>query len=289
MSGAEQRIEGAMREGRFAARPLAFVARDGDLFLKVPRLAGGPLVAWRSAEVIAAATEEHALLDLLAAADPDVLRPTDRVAGCLAFPWLEGPDLLVVLRGGDSDQQRSAIEAAVDLLGRLHAKLDLAAQGAIDYASDPWLTGATSFADRLEGMELGPVVRGIELRNFRFDAVAGRWRFFDPHRCGIGARAEDLARFVVSLLMVRWGAFDGFRAWEAFDLDALLERYARAAGRPLRDADFATAFDYNLAMRRHHAERAVAVAPLWLRPAYRIYLDRHFAALDAWRVRNVRL
>ena len=289
VSRAEE-IDGLLRAGAFVRRPASWVAASGDAFFKIPRRGDDCAADLADADAAAEAEAEHAQASLLARHEPSVNRPVARVRACLVYPRIDGVDLLERLRRErDAAVRQGLVEEAVSLCARLHriAPEALAGVPRHDYRRDPFAPAPAGIQRRIHRRGARLVVRGFESRNFRVDAGTGRLVFFDPHALVLGLPEEDFTRFVLSLLMLRWGRRGSPSPWTRFDPAALRAAYERAAGEPLDPVLVGYTFDLNLRMRRENAARSIAaMRGRPARLAASAYAWFHFRRIDAWRRRH---
>jgi len=288
--GHADEIDALLRDGGFVRRPASWVATRGDAFFKIPRRSDDCAADLADADALAEAEAEHAQASLLARHEPAVNRPVARVRACLVYPRIDGADLLERLRRErDAAARQALVEEAVTLCARLHrvAPEALAGVPRHDYRRDPFVPAPAGIQRRIHRRGARLVVRGFESRNFRVDAGTGRLVFFDPHALVLGLPEEDFTRFVLSLLMLRWGRRGPPSPWTRFDPAALRAAYERAAGEPLDPVLVGYTFDLNLRMRRENAERSIAaMRGRTARLAARAYAWFHFRRIDAWRRRH---
>jgi len=106
--------------------------------------------------------------------------------------------------------------------------------------------------------------------------------FFDPQHVYLGMPEDDVARFVISLLMINWGQGGGVTLWQGFDVEDLLAAYEDAAGF-LLDGTLLTYFlRETIAMRRHFAQKALRNMAGARRVIGRPYLAGYFMQLNHW-------
>jgi len=267
----------------FSRRQSSWIAVEGDSFFKIPKRSGAP-DDWILGADFDAASKEFAAVSWLADIESAVLRPTglDGQHACIVFPRLLGEDLIDdLLRARDHAQAQPAIKEAVEILGRLHAKVRQ--QDGIpsyDYCSDP------HYPLKEPGLlHEGPttvVIRGVEVRNFRRQSACGPLRFFDPHDVWWGFPEEDLTRFVISLLMIRWARKVSPLPWMRFDFEFLCTTYERTASIQLSKRRMRYCAELNLRMRKHNAIAASAILPRFLRTPAKAYLKMYFSRMERW-------
>lgn len=130
------------------------------------------------------------------------------------------------------------------------------------------------------------VIDGFEVRNFRFDASTDMWRFFDPHRIKIGHPECDIARFVVSLLMIPWGRSVRCWTWTAFNFGELVAEYESARGTMVHAGLLRYLLAENVAMRDFFARKTIGRMRRAVRPAAWAYRAIFFMQLREWVNKN---
>lgn len=239
----------------FVRRKESWVATSVGYFYKIARHGDDPMRDIDDPSCIATAAREYADMRFLASLADAVCRPERIEGACIVYPRLGGPDLRTLLldRASLTGQRDAALRSAMRLLARLHHG-DAAGHPVKDYRRDGFLAPNAEVLDAMRRRQRTLVVTGFEARNFRYDVDRDAWFFFDPHHLWSGCPEEDLARFVISLLMLP-GRRHGPRVWTDFDRFRLLQAYeADAPGkldRPLLDWFLAE----ELAKRRFHAIR----------------------------------
>ncbi len=268
----------------FTPRKESWVAVSGGRFYKLVRAGDDPVQDWLDAGCGATAAREYADMQLLHRAADDALEPLRLDHACVVYPELSGPDLrTALLRQRGRGEGGAGLHAAMRLLARVHATdQDLSAYPWKAYPANPYLPPERDVLQRIAKQPRQLCMEGFEARNFRHDRQRRAWCFFDPQTVSLGVAENDVARFIVSLLMVTWGAGGSLRIWTAFDANALRASYERAAGRTL-DATLLTYFIHeSIAMRRHFARRALARLGGARRLVGRPYLATYFRQLGNW-------
>jgi hypothetical protein len=258
-AAAEELVRSCIDSGAFTARRYSWVVRSGDVFLKIPRVGASVASDCRSQAARDVAMREYADLVRLSSACPQVVVPRflQENLACLGLPYIEGTDLADLLRRTGSAQEADVlVAAAMEILARLHEN---AAEGA-------------------GGMTL--VIGGFEARNLRREAASGRLVFFDPHALETGRPEMDVTRFLLSLLMIRWGQDRPAGLWTGFSPEGLLRSYESASGRRLDTGELALGFRRNLAIRAEGARasvRRMAAPKRWVAALYMRYFFRRLA------------
>lgn len=266
----------------FRRRKESWVAESAGRFYKIVRKSDDPRRDLDDSACSAIAAREYTDLCFLHTLDPAVCRPERIDRACVVYPGLGGPDLRTLLLHEHSPERRAAaLRSTMQLLAHLHHG-DPDDYPLKDYRRVNFLAPGAALLARMQGRPRTLVVTGFEARNFRFDAARAAWRFFDPHHVWRGLPEEDLARFMVSLLMLP-GRRRGPRIWAGFDRLALLADYEALAPARLDRPLLNYFLDEKMAMRRFHALRSARHAALALRPfalAYtRLYYRRMQRAL----------
>lgn len=268
----------------FRPRKESWVAASPEGFHKLFRASDDPVRDWLDPACAATAAREDADMQLLHRAAADVCPPVRRDHACLVYPYLSGPDLRATLRTrGGGGAGAAGLAAAMRVLARLHTTgEDLSRYAAKAYPASGYLPPDLDVLRRIAARPRRLCLEGFEVRNFRYDRRRDAWCFFDPQAISLGVPENDVARFIVSLLMVNWGRGGGLRIWTAFDAGALVAAYERAAGDTL-DATLLSYFTHeSIAMRRHFAERALGGLRGAARLLGRPYLVNYFHQLDHW-------
>lgn len=266
----------------FTPRRESWVARSRGRFYKLARASDDPVGDWRDPACAATAAREYEDLRFLHRIAPDVVAPLERDQGCVVYPELSGPDLRDVLLTRRASAT-AGLHAAMRLLARVHAApADLARYPEKPYAAARYLPPVRDVLERLAARPRTLCMEGFEVRNFRYDGARRAWRFFDPQVVSRGVAENDVARFLVSVLMVTWGADGSWRIFTAFDPAALVASYERAAGSALDRTLLAYFTHESIAMRRHFARRALARLHGVRRSVGRPYLAAYFHQLERW-------
>ncbi|MGH8117423.1 MAG: hypothetical protein ACREPJ_08985 [Rhodanobacteraceae bacterium] len=250
---------------RFARRKESWVAATAGHFYKIVRKGDDPLQDLDDPECTRTATREYNDLRFLGTLADRVCRPERIDRACVVYPLLSGPDMrMLLLDRGMRARHRACLHSAMRLLAAFHHG-DAAAYPAKDYRRDGFLAPAPHVLDRMQGRPRTLVVTGFEARNFRFDEHRNAWYFFDPHHVWRGYPEEDLARFIVSLLMLP-GRRSGPRAWTRFDRCRLLAEYEAAAPAKLDRQLLNWFLAEELAKRRYYALQSAQRMPAAGRP-----------------------
>jgi hypothetical protein len=281
-------IRGLISAERFTARRFSWVCVQGPYFLKIPRLQGVLEVDFEDGNV--EAEHEYQLTRQLAERlDEFVDTPLRLVDGCIVMRRLHGPDLWSLAKEkGDSLPVRAGIARTLVLAARLH-RLGLSAIPDLpeyDYAKDPWVPSSTEPHGRVCERPRTIVLTGLEVRNFKQASVPGAWKFFDPHTAALGVPEDDVARLVLSLLMIRWGRNPDCRIWTAFDFHQLMQVYEKESGAPLDKELLASMFQRNIAWRRYEARCMARVLPSLVRAAALAYERLFFWQVRRWGDRH---
>lgn len=273
----------------FAARKESWVASSAGRFYKIFRRGDDPARDWLDPTCIERAAREYADMQFLCRFSDGVCQPLRRDHACIVYPQLSGPDLRVMLlrRDADETQRSAALRDAVSVLARLHAATDAASHYPLkDYPREGYLQPDSDVLRRIAERERTLCMEGFEVRNFRYDDAHGHWLFFDPQGVRLGMPENDLARFVISLLMVNWGKGGSPRIWSNFDVGDLSSTYERASRRTLDETLFNYFLYETIAMRRHFAEKALRALQGARRVFGRPYLIAYFLQLEKWITRH---
>lgn len=267
----------------FTPRKESWVASSRGWFYKIFRASDEPLRDWVDPGCTARAWREFTDTRFLHDISAGVCRPARLDHACIVYPHLSGPDLRALLQHGNPAARTAALRAALNLLARLHAPTDAARRYRTkDYARDVYLQPDAQIAARIAVRERTLFIGGFEARNFRYDRARGAWRFFDPQHMSIGVPEDDLARFVISLLMLNWGRGGSMTAWRAFEVGELVAIYEAATARAVDRALLAYCLRDTVAMRRFFAEKALRSMHGAKRVLGRAYLAFYFRQLANW-------
>lgn len=274
----------------FAPRKESWVACSGNRFYKLFRRSNDPARDWLDPACIDAARREYDDMQLLHRFCEQACAPLLREHGCVVYPRLSGPDLREMLRrrDGDGAGRGTALRDALSLLARLHGASADAISGypRKDYRANGHLRPDAEVLRRISQRPRTLCIEGFEVRNFRFDQRRRAWLFFDPQVVSRGVPENDIARFIVSLLMVNWGKGGSPRIWRDFHVGDLVSAYERAATRST-DAILLNYFLHEtIAMRRHFAEKALHALHGVPRILGRPYLSAYFLQLERWAARH---
>jgi hypothetical protein len=202
------------------------------------------------------------------------------IGACIVKRRLTGMDLWALARReGATPRARAAI---IQGAARLHLLGPEAVPGlpVHDYANDPYLPAPERLRERLRRRPRTIVLTGLEVRNFKQACADGPWQFFDPHDAALGAPEDDVARYVLSLLMVTWGRHANCRIWTWFDYRELVRAYEAERGAPLDRELLAYMFRRNIAKRRSDVRGSTRDLTWSMQVAARAY-----EALFFWQVR----
>ena len=269
----------------FTPRKESWVASSAGWFYKIFRRSDDPARDWLDPACIEKARREYADMRLLRRLSDRVCCPARLDHACVVYPHLSGPDMRAMLRqrGVASQQRVAALRDAVTLLAQLHAETGNAVDyPAKDYLRKSYLAPGAEVLARIAVRERTLFIGGFEVRNFRFDRRHGAWFFFDPQHVFLGMPEDDLARFVISLLMANWGKGGSLRIWRGFDVDDLLATYEHASARTLDRLLLNHFLRETIAMRRHFAEKALRGMRGAGRLIGRPYLSAYFLQLEKW-------
>lgn len=269
----------------FTQRKESWVAASGDSFYKIFRGSDDPARDWRDPVCMEKASREYADMQLLQRVDECACAPLRLDHACIVYPRLSGPDLRATLlrRGFGGPDRAAALRDAVSLLARLHAGAHAIAHYPLkDYLVDGFLNPDADVLRRIDASRRTLCIEGFEVRNFRYDGRRRAWVFFDPQQVSRGVPENDLARFIVSLLMVSWGKGGSPKIWRYFDIRDLVFTYDCAASRPTDPVLLNHFLHETIAMRRHFAEKALRALHGVSRLLGRPYLTAYFLQLEKW-------
>lgn len=277
-----------MAEMEYTKRPESWVAVVGDEFYKIPRLSNFPLDDMADERCIEIAIKEFKCTTSLANLSSGVLRPTRIEKARITYPAISGPDLRDFLLGATSDAARGALRQAMQVLAELHKEGMQASRVLEEYPSGRgYFTQPDSVAlRRIHSKEKSILIDGFEVRNFRFDAARQSWKYFDPHNLRRGCPECDISRFLVSLLMLRWGKTVDCRLWTAFDYRDLLDAYRGAGGCEIDSVVMNFFMRENAAMRSYYAGKSIDRMRGMMKVPATIYKSLFFNRLDRWIARH---
>ncbi|HXE65548.1 MAG TPA: hypothetical protein VN630_00790 [Rhodanobacteraceae bacterium] len=272
----------------FTRRKESWVAASADRFYKIFRSSGDPARDWLDSACMEKARREYAAMRLLHQLDERACKPLRLDHGCIVYPNLSGPDLRErLLQHGPGIDRAAALRDAVSLLARLHAVTDAVSHYPLkDYLVDVFLDPDADVLRRIEERRRTLCIEGFEVRNFRYDAHHRAWTFFDPQVVSRGVPENDLARFIISLLMVSWGKGGSPKIWTHFDIGDLVSIYAHAASCSIDPVLLNYFLHETIAMRRHFAEKALGALHGVSRWIGRPYLSAYFVQLEHWAERS---
>lgn len=270
----------------FTARKESWIAASSGRFYKMFRRSDDPVRDWLDPVCIERGRREHADMLFLRRFGERVCRPLGLDHACVVYPLLSGPDMRVMLRSRNTAvvDRRTALREAVVLLAQLHAatRATAAPYPAKDYLHTGYLVPDEQVAKRIAQRERTIFIGGFEARNFRFDSHEGAWYFFDPQHMFLGMPEDDLARFVISLLMLNWGRGGSLKLWQNFHIGDLLSAYEGVSARLLDRTLLNYFMRETVAMRRHFAEKALRSMGGARRILGRPYLAAYFLQLEQW-------
>jgi hypothetical protein len=269
----------------FTPRKESWVAASADRFYKIFRRGDDPVRDWLDPACTEKARQEFADMQRMHRIDERACGPLQRDHACVVYPCLSGPDLRTLLlgRAPGGGARTAAMHDAMSLLARLHAATDSAAHYPLkDYLVDGFLNPDPDVLRRIGGCRRTLCIEGFEVRNFRYDRRRRAWLFFDPQVVSRGVPENDVARFVVSLLMVTWGKGGSPRIWKHFDFGDLVSTYERAASRSVDPVLLKYFLHETIAMRRYFAEKALRGMRGMSRLLGRPYLSAYFLQLEKW-------
>lgn len=282
---------GKIDEIAFTARKESWVASSAGWFYKIFRRSDDPARDWLDPLCMEKASREYADALFLSRLSDRVCAPVQLNHACIVYPQLSGPDMHPMLRrmrsAADTRQRTSALREAMVVLAQLHgAKRETADYPAKDYLHDGYLVPDMEVTRRIGERDRTLFVSGFEVRNFRFDQHRDGWFFFDPQHVLFGMPEDDLARFVISLLMINWGQGGSVRLWHDFSVDDLLSTYEAASGRLLDRILLNYFLRETIAMRRYFAQKALRNMDGAKRILGRPYLSAYFMQLNHWAANN---
>lgn len=275
----------------FTARKESWVASSAGWFYKIFRRSDDPARDWLDPLCMEKASREYADTLFLGRLSGRVCMPVRLDHACVVYPQLSGPDMRPMLRqmrGAAGMRQRAdALREAMVLLAQLHgAERDRPDYPVKDYLHDGHLVPDADVTRRIGERGRALFISGFEVRNFRFDCHRDGWFFFDPQHVLLGMPEDDLARFVISLLMINWGRDGSVRLWQDFSAGDLLSAYEAASGRSLDGALLNYFLRETIAMRRYFAQKALRNMGGAKRILGGPYLAAYFMQLNHWAANN---
>jgi hypothetical protein len=282
-------FEKLVSEGRFRKRQESWIAVAEDWFFKVPRCSNDVKADATHGLTVAKAQVEYQALAQLAEITSYVVRPAMTIPelGCLVLPRIYGDNARdILLRETDIAVVKRTALAGIDICASLHAPRHFPKSVTrLDYAKDPFgEAGITPQNPEFEQATL--VVHGFEIRNVIIQGSDGSPVFFDPHDVGIGHPEDDLARYIISLLMVTWGYGGGLRIWQTFSVHDLIDRYEDQAEIAVDSARLTYFMRRALRMREHYARRSRLQLPPVVRGLGALYQLTFFEQLNRWMAKN---
>lgn len=282
------KVADLIRRNAFSMRQLSWTAREDQLFFKIPRRTVDLVADARSDSCRQEIRTEFESLRLLASLSDHVIRPVGFVEeySCLVLPDLDAEDLRNVLMSSrDSGNRRVLLRDAMGIIAAIHRKgvpagVELPT---LDYEANPWLPAASHLAVAGERVV---VVDGYELRNLLVERLSGDIYLVDPHHVGIGFPEQDVARFIVSLLMLNWGRHFNCSLWTEFDWVDLIREYQNASGQSLDPERLAYCFEMIVAMRFYHSSRSLTRINPIVRPIGKAYQKAFFFQVRQWSQRH---
>ena len=216
-------IRDLIRGKQFTSRRWSWVCERELYFLKIPRVCG-QLEADLSAGIAEAEREYRLTQHLSERLEGMVDQPLHLLDACIVNHRLRGPDLWrMAEREGRTAQVQAGISQGLVLAAKLH-RLDpkeIPDLPVHDYLNDPHLPAPDAVNARLCRRTRVIVFGGLEVRNFKQASTDGQWRFFDPHDAVLGAPEDDFARYILSLLMIKWGRHATCQLWTRFTISSL--------------------------------------------------------------------
>jgi hypothetical protein len=282
------RVAELIRRNAFSMRQLSWTAREGRLFFKIPRRSVDLRADARSESCRQEIRTEFELLRVLANLSDHVIRPVGFVEeySCLVLPDLDAENLRNLLRSArDSESRETLLRRAVGVIAAIHRQgvpsgVDLPA---LDYQANQWLPAPSHLAAAVERVV---VVDGYELRNLLVDRSSGAMYLVDPHHVSTGFPEQDVARFIVSLLMLNWGRHLNCSVWTGFEWTDLIREYRNQSGRSLDPERLAYCFAMIVAMRFYHSNRSLTRMNPVLRSIGRAYQKAFFFQVRRWGQRH---
>jgi hypothetical protein len=282
-------FEKLVSEGGFRKRQESWIAVSEDWFFKVPRCSNDVRADATHRLALAKAQLEYQVLAQLTEITTHVVRPLMVIPelGCLVLPRIYGDNARdILLRETDIAAVNRTALAGIEICASLHAPRHFPKNVArLDYAKDPF--GEAAFAP--QSPEFGHatlVVHGFEIRNVMMRGSDGFPVFFDPHDVGIGHPEEDVARYIISLLMVTWGHGGGLRIWQTFSAQRVIDRYEDEAQIALDPARLTYFMRRALRMREHYARQSKSELPRVFRALGSLYQLSFFEQLKRWMAKN---
>ena len=275
----------------FTPRKESWVASSAGCFYKIFRRSDDPERDWLDPVCMEKASREYADTLLLGRLSGRVCGPVKLDHACIVYPQLSGPDMrpmLQQLRGAaDTLRRMNTLREAMVVLAQLHGVTqDTPDYPLKDYLHNGYLDPDAEVVKRIGARERTLFIGGFEVRNFRFDRRQQGWFFFDPQHVFLGMPEDDLARFVISLLMINWGRGGSVGLWQDFEVGDLLSTYENAAARSLDKILLDYFLHETIAMRRHFAEKALGNMSKAKRVFGRPYLAAYFMQLNHWVAKN---
>lgn len=269
----------------FTPRKESWVASSSGWFYKIFRASDDPARDWRNPVCIETATREYVDTLFLHHLSDRVCAPVRRDHACVVYPHLSGPDMRAMLQQRDTvhpHQCSAGLREAMVLLARLHASSEGADYPVKDYLHNGYLVPDAGVSERIIDRDRTLFIGGFEVRNFRFDRRHNGWFFFDPQHVVRGMPEDDVARFIISLLMINWGKGGSLKLWQDFDANDLLSTYEQATARSLDRTLLNYFLRETVAMRRHFAEKSLRSLSRAKRIPGRPYLAIYFLQLQQW-------
>ncbi|MDB4678626.1 hypothetical protein OAE84_00875 [bacterium] len=273
----------------FVARQESWVLEEGPNFYKVVRRSNNLVEDLVDPVCIEEALKEAKLARILASVSSRVVAPVRTDGACLVYPQLSGPDMVDTLRRSSTEgDEMPILEAALDVLAELHHSIAISDSGLgqRNYDVEAYSPAGRELQTKGEEFPKTVVIDGFEVRNFRYEEKRQAWMFFDPHSVVIGLPEEDFGRFVVSLLMIRWGRRAFPELWELFDLSRLRESYERRAPRRLNDDLLRLALKEMVEMRKFFSAKTINGMAWHARGPARLYRRAFFARIEKWGAKN---
>lgn len=241
-----------------------------------------------------AAKEEAEILQFLNILSPAVVEPIhfSPKYSCLVLIRLRGHDLLSYLRDGSIDRSeiQTALEKGIQICGNWHTDIgaikhtQAQAIETYDYSTNPYVKLTADQLSIIRDSRFGLVVSGYEVRNLKLSSLDRGLRFFDPHRVHMGMAEQDIARYFLSILSVRWGRNANCAIWTNCDYHRLIDAYEDSSGQPVDRAALKVGFDLEMAIRQLWAIRHARLLKPVLRLAARAYMKLFWHQIGRWRV-----
>lgn len=287
-------VPGLITAGRFQRRPLSWVCLLDDYWIKIPRKSASIASDAQDLDVYARSVKQFEEAGRLNALDPQILAPVelDDAHACLIYRRMDGGDLhTAILAARNPEQIAPAIREALGLCARLHqiplTDERLSGLTRYNYLTDQDCPAMGAVASAIEIQPHTVVVGGMLIRNYMWDREGGSLYFFDPHGVFIGIPEENIARFILSLVMATWGRQSlSWRIWELFDPAELLDYYEKISGRKLSLSLLRYSMDLHVARRWRYAKKSISNMPVLLKVPAEIWGRLYFKQIQRWRKKH---